>query len=283
MSDFDNAFYERTLAAAGGSTETTELDLDNVLEETLERAWSNRGKRRIDFAAVRAATLPRALRGNPARLSEALLDLAENVSKRTGEGCVLLRADLIREERDTVIVRFSAAADGEIEPARGVGRNGALAFTLRMQKQSVQPAVQPHALHGGRAIIAADSAAMRFVLREHLSGCGMQAVATSLDDLHARIDDGHEDGRPFHLAVIDCEVVDDSCLSKLISLLDDRRLARVPVVLVVPERQLAPSDEMLPAVTHKLRKPVHRSAVERLLAHAGCGPETRAHVHYCPG
>lgn len=267
MSDLDNAFYERFLDAAGGGIVTTDFDLDSVLEESIDRAWSKCGNPRIDFAAVRAAALPRALRGDAARLGEALLDLAVKGAELTVEGHVLLRADLVRQERETVIVRFSVAIDSEVDLAHGRGGESALSFALRMPKQTVQPAARPHALHGGRAIIAADSAAMRFVLREHLSGCGMHAVATALDSLHARIDAGLEDGRPFHLAVIDCQA-DDSCLSKLISLLDDRRLARVPVVLVVPERKLAPSDAMLPAVTHKLRKPVHRSDVEHLLAHA---------------
>jgi CheY-like chemotaxis protein len=123
-----------------------------------------------------------------------------------------------------------------------------------------------HALQGGRAIVAADSVVMREALRRYLSDCGMNVVDAPLDRLHRLLDAALESGEPFDIAVIDCHVANDSCLSQVVSLVDDPRLARLPVVLVVPKNKTTSGHAALPAVTHKLRKPVHRSDIENLLA-----------------
>ncbi|MDO8787545.1 MAG: PAS domain S-box protein [Sulfuritalea sp.] len=64
---------------------------------------------RID---VEPDALPLWLRGDPARLRQALLNLAGNAVKFTGQGSVTLRALQLHEKGDTILVRFEVTDTG---------------------------------------------------------------------------------------------------------------------------------------------------------------------------
>jgi CheY-like chemotaxis protein len=106
----------------------------------------------------------------------------------------------------------------------------------------------------------------------------MTVVDAPLDGLHTILDAARQSGKPFDLAVIDCYATDNACLSRVGKLVDDPRLARLPVVLVVPKSRLTSDPTALPATAHKLRKPVHRSDIEALLAVIADGTHITASI-----
>jgi CheY-like chemotaxis protein len=57
--------------------------------------------------------LPARLRGDPTRLSQALVNLLSNAVKFTTHGWIRLRAELVREERERRLVRFEVTDTGE--------------------------------------------------------------------------------------------------------------------------------------------------------------------------
>jgi PAS domain S-box-containing protein len=98
--------------------EAGKLELERVdfrLEELLTRSCAlvaGRARQKNLELVVDSAGLPDALHGDPTRLSQTLVNLMGNAVKFTSQGMVLLRAEQLGREGDTVLARFEVRDTG---------------------------------------------------------------------------------------------------------------------------------------------------------------------------
>ncbi|WKN49522.1 response regulator [Nocardioides sp. Arc9.136] len=92
--------------------ETVDLDLVAVVEGAAELVAGQARERGLELLAYCAPDLPTALRGDPARLRQVLLNLASNAVKFTHEGEVVVSAHLDGDTDDGVLVRFEVRDTG---------------------------------------------------------------------------------------------------------------------------------------------------------------------------
>ncbi len=98
--------------------EDTEFNLDEVLSRAFELVGESANEKNIELV-LDTDRLPSHLRGDPTRLSQALINLLANAVKFTHAGWVRLRGELLAEDRQRVQVRFEVQDTGEgIEPER---------------------------------------------------------------------------------------------------------------------------------------------------------------------
>jgi len=97
-------------------------DVEFALDEVLSRSFDLVGARARDKGlelVVDSDAVPERLRGDPTRLSQALINLLSNAVKFTARGWVRLRGELLREAGSRVLVRFEVRDTGEgIAPER---------------------------------------------------------------------------------------------------------------------------------------------------------------------
>ena len=87
-------------------------------------------------------SVPLWLRGDPTRLRQALLNYASNAVKFTDQGSVALRARLLQEDADGLLVRFEVQDSGiGIAPAQ----QARLFQTFEQADSSSRPTVRPRA------------------------------------------------------------------------------------------------------------------------------------------
>ncbi|NHC23445.1 response regulator [Nocardioides sp. IC4_145] len=92
--------------------EVVDLDLVSVVEGAAELVTAQAHQRGLELLAYCSPDLPTALRGDPARLRQVLLNLASNAVKFTHEGEVVVSAHLDGRADDTVFVRFEVRDTG---------------------------------------------------------------------------------------------------------------------------------------------------------------------------
>ena len=92
--------------------EVEDVDLEGACSSVLAMLMPVAEKRRIDLAAEISEEVPSALRGDPGRLRQVLLNLVGNGIKFTEKGSVRLTVDLEAEEKDRVTVRFAVTDTG---------------------------------------------------------------------------------------------------------------------------------------------------------------------------
>ncbi|ACB36321.1 PAS/PAC sensor hybrid histidine kinase [Leptothrix cholodnii SP-6] len=98
--------------------EDTEFNLDEVLSRAFELVGESANEKGLELV-LDTDRLPSHLRGDPTRLSQALINLLANAVKFTHAGWVRLRGELLAEDRQRVQVRFEVQDTGEgIEPER---------------------------------------------------------------------------------------------------------------------------------------------------------------------
>ncbi|GAB4526022.1 MAG: hypothetical protein Fur0018_11060 [Anaerolineales bacterium] len=92
--------------------EIIDFDLRTTVEgvaQTLAKKAEDKG---LEMACMVYHDIPSGLRGDPGRLRQALVNLTGNAIKFTEQGEVVIRADLLDETDETVVVRFSVADTG---------------------------------------------------------------------------------------------------------------------------------------------------------------------------
>ena len=107
-----NAVLELSKIEAGKfALECTDVRIEslmaNVLSILRERAQAKQIEMRVEVDAM-----PARLLGDPTRLQQALLNYAGNAVKFTGQGLVTLRAALVEDLPDSVLVRFEVQDTG---------------------------------------------------------------------------------------------------------------------------------------------------------------------------
>ena len=107
-----NAVLDLSKIEAGKfAVETVPVRVDTVLGNVASMLGERARARQIRFA-IEIDPLPPHLRGDPTRLQQALLNYASNSVKFTERGSVTLRARLIEDAADSVLVRFEVIDTG---------------------------------------------------------------------------------------------------------------------------------------------------------------------------
>ncbi len=98
--------------------ESVEFSIDEVLSRSFDLVGARARDKGLELI-VDTDHLPERLRGDPTRLSQALINLLSNAVKFTPRGWVRLRGDLLREAGSRLQVRFEVRDTGEgIAPER---------------------------------------------------------------------------------------------------------------------------------------------------------------------
>ncbi len=97
--------------------ERTEFDLQEKLENLADMLSGKVGEKGIELVVSADEDVPRALIGDPLRLTQVLTNLANNAVKFTDKGDVAVRASLLHKDADRVRLRFTVKDSGI-----GIGR-----------------------------------------------------------------------------------------------------------------------------------------------------------------
>ena len=92
--------------------EVVDFDPVQVVEETAELVAEAARAKGLELVAYCSPEVPTPLRGDPVRLRQVLLNLASNAIKFTDHGEVVIRARLVSQSDDTVVVRFDVTDTG---------------------------------------------------------------------------------------------------------------------------------------------------------------------------
>jgi PAS domain S-box-containing protein len=92
--------------------EDIEFSLDGLLSRTFEMVEESARDKGLELV-LDTDHLPHRLRGDPTRLSQALINLLSNAIKFTERGWVRVRGELVQEQGDRIQVRFEVQDTGE--------------------------------------------------------------------------------------------------------------------------------------------------------------------------
>jgi signal transduction histidine kinase/CheY-like chemotaxis protein len=92
--------------------EIVDFDLGHLLEEVIDLFAQNARGKNLDLICDIEPGMPTALRGDPARLRQVMLNLVGNAVKFTDEGEVVVRLALHEDDGKTVLVRFDVKDTG---------------------------------------------------------------------------------------------------------------------------------------------------------------------------
>jgi CheY-like chemotaxis protein len=97
-----------------GRLELEQLDFDplELLEGVAEVVAEPARAKQLELLAYWSPELPLALRGDPGRIRQVLINLAGNAVKFTSAGEVLMRAHLLERSADGVVIRFEVVDTG---------------------------------------------------------------------------------------------------------------------------------------------------------------------------
>ncbi len=92
--------------------ETIDFDLCSAVEETVGLLAERAHYKNLELASLVEYNVPTALRGDPGRIRQILINLLGNAVKFTEEGEVVLRVGLVEGSKDTAVVRFEVKDTG---------------------------------------------------------------------------------------------------------------------------------------------------------------------------
>ena len=92
--------------------ETVPFDLEVVMEEVTDLLAARAFEKRLEFACLLPPDVPRALKGDPSRVRQILLNLVGNAIKFTEKGEVVLEAELVSETPVDARVRIAVRDTG---------------------------------------------------------------------------------------------------------------------------------------------------------------------------
>ena len=94
------------------SLEIIDFDLRGAMEECLDLFSERASAKGLNLACLFRAEVPTALRGDPGRLRQIVMNLIGNAIKFTQQGDVVLHVSLVEERSEQVMVRFEIADTG---------------------------------------------------------------------------------------------------------------------------------------------------------------------------
>ncbi len=92
--------------------ETIDFDLRNVVEESLELVAHQAADKKLELVGLVSTKVPTAVRGDPGRLRQVLLNLLSNSIKFTEQGEVTAYVQLIQQTEETILIRFEITDTG---------------------------------------------------------------------------------------------------------------------------------------------------------------------------
>jgi signal transduction histidine kinase/BarA-like signal transduction histidine kinase len=92
--------------------ESIDFDLRTTIEEVADLLAEQAQSKGLELACLIHNDIPTALRGDPGRLRQILLNLVGNAVKFTGQGEVVIRVSLAEASDDTILVRFNVSDTG---------------------------------------------------------------------------------------------------------------------------------------------------------------------------
>ncbi|GJL54755.1 MAG: hypothetical protein NPIRA02_18870 [Nitrospirales bacterium] len=92
--------------------EIIDFDLRTALEETLELLGGQAGEKQLELVGLVSAHVPTALRGDPGRLRQVLMNLVANAIKFTQQGEVTVQIQCLEETAESVLLRTEVADTG---------------------------------------------------------------------------------------------------------------------------------------------------------------------------
>src|SRR5262249_40615336 len=92
--------------------ETTDFDLRETIESTLDLLASRAAQKGLEINAFVPCELPFLLRGDSGRLRQVLMNLVGNALKFTEKGEVSVTVSLVREGETEVVLRFEVTDTG---------------------------------------------------------------------------------------------------------------------------------------------------------------------------
>lgn len=92
--------------------ETIDFDLRTTLEETLELLAGLAVQKHLELVGLVSATVPTALKGDPGRLRQILVNLVGNAIKFTAIGEVVVLIQAVEETQETIIIRVDVQDTG---------------------------------------------------------------------------------------------------------------------------------------------------------------------------
>jgi signal transduction histidine kinase/DNA-binding response OmpR family regulator len=92
--------------------ESIDFDVVETVESVADLLGVRAGAKGIEIGSFIAPEVPRALRGDPGRLRQILLNLAGNAIKFTETGSVSIEVSAARSERDDMVLRFEITDTG---------------------------------------------------------------------------------------------------------------------------------------------------------------------------
>jgi|GEM_PF-1880271 len=94
------------------SIESIEFDLRSVVEDTASLLAPKAEQKGLELACLVEFGVPLALKGDPTRLRQVLINLSGNAVKFTEKGEIVIRASLLEENEQTARIRFSVRDSG---------------------------------------------------------------------------------------------------------------------------------------------------------------------------
>ena len=92
--------------------ETVDFDLDNVLENVAALIGEKATAKGLGLIFDIESGLPKALRGDPLRIGQVIINYANNAVKFTEEGEIIVRARIVEETEGDLMVRFDVQDTG---------------------------------------------------------------------------------------------------------------------------------------------------------------------------
>ncbi|MCP4677210.1 MAG: response regulator [Deltaproteobacteria bacterium] len=92
--------------------EIIDFNLRKVMEETTDLLAIRVEEKNLEFVCMVEPAVPSSLKGDPGRIRQVVINLANNAIKFTTEGEVVLRVDLETETHESVLLRFSVIDTG---------------------------------------------------------------------------------------------------------------------------------------------------------------------------
>ncbi|AZZ36338.1 hypothetical protein CIK05_05885 [Bdellovibrio sp. qaytius] len=92
--------------------ENIDFDINELLNNTIDSQLINAKNKKINLSAQISAEVPPKLRGDPGRLRQVLINLISNALKFTDQGSVLVSCELVSQNDQHAVVKFSITDTG---------------------------------------------------------------------------------------------------------------------------------------------------------------------------
>ncbi len=148
---------------------------------------------------------------------------------------------------------------GEIWVESRKGAGSIFSFTARFGKDAAQRARAQHSFHGEKALVIVENAGVRSIIKEQLENCGLRATADGFPEAPALIQSARPPGDRFSIIFLDWDRAASLAVRQAVADLD---YPPPPLVVLAPLNHECSAD---PAGSHRVRKPVRQSVMERVL------------------